>query len=69
MSMPWPHLPGTSMSVLDNASSVQVNGLRALFVLIMVAIYAVILSAVVLEQIVGTTNGKDPHPWIYFRLA
>lgn len=45
------------------------RALRALFVLVMVAIYAVTLSALVLEQILGTTNGKDPHPWIYFRFA
>ncbi|CAM9681921.1 unnamed protein product [Scytosiphon promiscuus] len=44
----------------------QVNALRALFVLMMLVIYAVSLSSVVLEQILGTTNGKDPHPWIYF---
>eukprot|EP00752_Nemacystus_decipiens_P009654 g8625.t1 len=44
----------------------QVRALRAVFVVVMVAIYAIVLSAVVLEQIVGTTNGKDPHPWMYF---
>lgn len=41
--------------------------LRALFVLVYVVIYAITLSAVALEQTVGTINGRDPHPWMYFR--
>eukprot|EP00903_Cladosiphon_okamuranus_P012915 g12058.t1 len=44
----------------------QVRALRAVFVLVMVAIYAITLSALALEQVVGTTNGRDPHPWMYF---
>lgn len=44
----------------------QVRALRAVFVLVMVGIYAVTISALALEQTLGTTNGKDPHPWIYF---
>ena len=43
------------------------RALRAVFVLALICIYAISFSALVLEQIVGTTNGKDPHPWIYFR--
>lgn len=45
----------------------QVRALRALFVLVLAGIYAITLSAVALEQLVGTTNGRDPHPWVYFR--
>ncbi|CAM9895721.1 unnamed protein product, partial [Ectocarpus fasciculatus] len=44
----------------------EVRALRAMFVLLVVGIYAITLSALVLEQIVGTTNGRDPHPWMYF---
>ncbi|CAM9255938.1 unnamed protein product [Ectocarpus sp. 12 AP-2014] len=44
----------------------QVRALRALFVFVLVGIYAITLSAVALEQLVGTTNGRDPHPWMYF---
>ncbi|CAM9658090.1 unnamed protein product [Ascophyllum nodosum] len=44
----------------------QVRALRACFVLLYVVIYGVTLSSVILEQRVSTTNGKDPHPWVYF---
>lgn len=37
-----------------------------MFVLMLVGIYAVTLTALALEQVLGTTNGKDPHPFMYF---
>lgn len=40
--------------------------MRAVFVLVLISIYAIAFSAVALEQQLGTTNGKDPHPYIYF---
>lgn len=40
--------------------------MRAMFVLALISIYAIAFSALVLEQILGTTNGKDPHPYVYF---
>lgn len=44
----------------------RVRLLRAFFVLVYVGIYAITLSAVALEQVLGTKNGRDPHPWMYF---
>eukprot|EP00904_Undaria_pinnatifida_P002839 jgi/Undpi1/12556/HiC_scaffold_6.g02225.m1 len=44
----------------------QVRILRAVFVLVYLIIYGITISALVFEQIVSTTNGRDPNPWIYF---
>lgn len=51
----------------ESISSVQVNALRGLFVLVYTGIYLVTIAALAIEQEVSTTNGKDPHPFVYFR--
>lgn len=47
----------------------QVRSLRLLFVLVYVGIYVMTIAALATEQTVSTTNGKDPHPFVYFRLV